>query len=142
MVLADNIRPMEILLVEDSPDDIELTEEALKDTSLVYRLEVVRNGAEATDFLHRRGKYSKASVPDVVLLDLNLPIMDGRAVLDDAKTNELLKRIPIIVITQSTADRDILQSYVQRAESYVVKPIDCDQLSLALRDIRCSHNIV
>lgn len=126
---------VKILLVEDSPDDIELTVEGFKEGNLQHDLSVVEDGIEALDFLRRQGKYMNAPEPDVILLDLNLPRKDGREVLDDIRADRNLKHIPVIVLTASTAERDILQGYL-RANSYIVKPVDMDQFVSALQDLK------
>lgn len=128
-------RLVKILLVEDSPDDIELTVEGFKEGNLRHELSVVEDGIEAIDFLRRQGKYVDASEPDVILLDLNLPRKDGREVLDDIRADQNLKHIPVIVLTTSTAERDILQGYL-RANSYIIKPVDMEQFVSALHDLK------
>ena len=117
-------RPAEILLVEDNPGDIELMREVLADAKLSIHLHVVRDGVEAMDFLRRRGAHAVATRPDLVLLDLNLPKKDGREVLADIKSDEELRVIPVVVLTTSKADEDILRSYRQHVNSYITKPVD------------------
>lgn len=117
-------KPIEILLVEDSPSDAALTIEALKTGKIANRLNHVEDGVEAMDFLRRRGKYADAKRPDLVMLDLNLPRMDGRDVLAEIKTDPDLKIIPIIVLTTSRSDEDILKSYQLNANCYITKPVD------------------
>ena len=117
-------KPIEILLVEDSPSDAALTMEALKEGKIANRLTHVEDGVEAMDFLRQKGKYAKASRPDLIMLDLNLPRKDGREVLAELKNDPELKLIPIIVLTTSRSDKDILQSYRLNANCYITKPVD------------------
>ncbi len=119
--------PIHILLVEDNPGDARLTREALKDGKILHTLEVVPDGIEAMAFLQQRGQYARAPRPDLILLDLNLPRKDGREVLAEIKADEVLKRIPVVVLTTSAAEVDILSSYDLHANCYIVKPVDLDQ---------------
>jgi chemotaxis family two-component system response regulator Rcp1 len=119
--------PIEILLIEDNIGDIRLTEEALKESSLIVNLSVVRDGMEAMNFLRREGDHANALTPDLVLLDLNLPRKDGREVLQEIKTDSSLKRIPVVVLTTSEAESDILATYGFHANCYINKPVDMDQ---------------
>ena len=121
------IRAVEILLVEDSPSDADLTVEALGDGKVVNNLHWVEDGVEALAFLRRQGKYSDAPRPDLILLDLNLPKKDGRQVLAEIKVDPQLKLIPVVVLTTSAAERDILKTYELNANCYVSKPIDLEQ---------------
>ena len=118
---------IEILLVEDNPGDVELTREALATAKISNRLHVVEDGADAIDFLFRRGKFADAPEPDIILLDLNLPTKDGRQVLSEIKTDPNLAKIPIVVLTTSQADEDILRAYQLHANCYITKPIDFNQ---------------
>lgn len=120
-------RPVEILLVEDNPGDVRLTREALKEGKISNNLSVVHDGLEALDFLYRRGAYNQAVRPDIILLDLNLPRMDGRAVLQEVKNDASLRRIPIVVLTTSGAEEDIVRSYDLHVNCYITKPVDIDQ---------------
>ena len=120
-------KPVEVLLVEDNPGDVRLTLEALKDGKVNKHLSVVEDGVEALAFLRREGKYADASRPDLILLDLNLPKKDGREVLAEIKTDEDLKRIPVVVLTTSKAEEDILKTYNLHANCYITKPVDFDQ---------------
>jgi len=129
-------RRLRILLVEDSPGDVRLTEEALCDAPMVERLDVARDGEEAMEFLRGRGAHAGAERPDLVLLDLNLPRKDGREVLEELKGDRELRRIPVVVLTTSAADRDILRSYDLHVNSYVTKPIDLDEFSSVVRSIQ------
>jgi chemotaxis family two-component system response regulator Rcp1 len=128
-------KPIEILLVEDSPSDAALTIEALKAGKIANRLTHVEDGVEAMDFLRRRGKYADAAIPDLIMLDLNLPRMDGRDVLAEIKTDPALKIIPIIVLTTSHADEDILRSYELNANCYITKPVDFDHFIGVVKSI-------
>jgi chemotaxis family two-component system response regulator Rcp1 len=128
-------RPIEILLVEDSPGDVRLTQEALRDAKVHNNLSVVSDGVEALAFLRREGTYAEVSQPDLILLDLNLPKKDGREVLAEIKRDPVLKRIPVVVLTTSEAEQDILESYELHANCYVTKPVDLDQFIRVVRSI-------
>jgi two-component system response regulator len=117
-------QPIEILLVEDNPGDVELTREALRDAKVANRLHVADDGAEAVDFLFRRGKYADVPRPDIILLDLNLPKKDGRQVLAEIKAEPELAKIPIVVLTSSEADEDIHRAYQLHANCYITKPVN------------------
>ena len=123
----DDERSAEVLLVEDNPADIDLTRESLDEARVLCNLHVTRDGVEAMEFLNKEGEYSDAPTPDLVLLDLNLPKKDGREVLEDCKSDEELRRIPVVVLTSSQAEIDIQKAYDLHANSYVVKPVDLDQ---------------
>lgn len=118
--------PIEILLVEDNPADVRLTVEALKDAKMRNNLHVAADGVDAMEFLRRRGAHAKAPRPDLILLDLNLPKMDGREVLKEIKTDDSLKHIPVVVLTTSRAEEDMLRSYHLHANAYVTKPVDLE----------------
>ena len=120
-------RPIEILLVEDSPGDVRLTKEALKDAKMLNRLHVVQDGVEALDFLRRQGKHTGAIRPDLILLDLNLPKKDGREVLAEIKEDVDLRRIPVVILTISKAEEDIFKTYDLHANCYITKPVDLDR---------------
>lgn len=128
-------RPINILLVEDSPGDIRLTREAFREATVPNTLSVVADGVEAMEFLHRRGRYVEAPRPDLILLDLNLPRMDGREVLASIKENTDLATIPVVVLTTSDAETDIQESYSRRANSYLVKPVDVDSFFSQVRSL-------
>ena len=128
-------RPVQILLVEDNPGDIRLTMEALKEGKIANALHVARDGAEALAFLRREGAYADTPRPDVILLDLNLPRMDGRDVLAAVKVDENLRRIPVVVLTTSEAEQDILKAYNLNANCYVTKPLDLDQFIRVIKTI-------
>jgi len=116
----------DILLVEDNPADVDLTQESLEASRILSNLHVTSDGVEAMDFLYQRNEYSDAPEPDLVLLDLNLPRKDGRDVLRECKQDDRLRRIPIVVLTSSEAEADIARAYDLHANSYVVKPVDLD----------------
>ncbi|MEU3706027.1 response regulator [Streptomyces anulatus] len=129
------VQPIEVLLVEDDPGDELMTREAFEDNKIRNTLHVVRDGQEALDFLYRRGPYTEAPRPDLVLLDLNLPKYDGRQVLEQIKGDPELSLIPVVVLTTSSAEEDILRSYKLHANAYVTKPVDLDQFIAAVRQI-------
>ena len=127
--------PIDVLLVEDDPGDELMTREAFEDNKIRNTLHVVRDGQEALDFLYRQGEYTEAPRPDLVLLDLNLPRYDGRQVLERIKTDPELALIPVVVLTTSSAEEDILRSYKLHANAYVTKPVDLEQFIGAVRQI-------
>jgi len=124
MNIKECCKPVEILLVEDSPGDIRLTQEAFKEGKLLNSLHVVNDGVEALAFLRRQGKYAQAPRPELILLDLNLPKKDGREVLAEIKADEDLRRIPVVVLTISEAEEDILKSYNLYANCFITKPVE------------------
>jgi CheY-like chemotaxis protein len=128
-------REIAILLVEDNPGDARLTMEALREAKVHNRLDHVIDGMEALAYLRRQGRYAKATRPDLILLDLNLPRKDGREVLSEIKTDEHLKRIPVVVLTTSQAEEDILRAYNLNANCYVTKPVDLDQFIKVVQTI-------
>jgi len=128
-------KEIEILLVEDSPGDVRLTIEALKDGKIHNHLSVVSDGEEALAFLRQQGPYAKVPRPDLILLDLNLPKKDGREVLREIKQEEDLKRIPVVILTISTAEKDILKAYDLHANCYISKPVDFDQFTNVVKSI-------
>ena len=128
-------KALDILLVEDNPADVRLTQEACHEGKILNNLMVARDGVEAMDFLHRRGKYAGAVRPDLILLDLNLPRKDGREVLAEIKSDPALMRIPVVVLTTSRAEMDIIKSYNLHANCYVVKPVDLDQFVNVVKSI-------
>ncbi|MEU4083197.1 response regulator [Streptomyces aureus] len=127
--------PIDVLLVEDDPGDELMTREAFEDNKIGNTLHVVRDGEEALDFLYRRGAHTEAPRPDLILLDLNLPKYDGRQVLEKIKSDPSLSHIPVVVLTTSAAEEDILRSYKLHANAYVTKPVDLDQFIAAVRQI-------
>jgi len=128
-------RPVEILLVEDNPGDVRLTVEAFNEGKVRNNLSVVADGVEALAFLRREGKYADAARPDLILLDLNLPKKDGREVLAEIKEDPNLRRIPVVVLTTSQEEKDILQAYDLRTNAYITKPVDLDQFLTVVRSI-------
>ncbi|MBD2892132.1 Response regulator rcp1 [Actinomadura sp. RB99] len=128
-------QPITVLLVEDDPGDELMTREAFEHNKVGNALHVVRDGAEALDYLYRRGDHAAAPRPDLILLDLNLPKRDGREVLEEIKSHPDLAAIPVVVLTTSSAEEDILRSYRLHANAYVTKPVDFDQFINAIRQI-------
>jgi len=133
-MIASDVRVINVLLVEDDPGDVLMTREAFEEY-LNNRLDVVNDGAEAIAYLRREGEYADAPRPDLILLDLNLPRRDGREVLAEVKADESLRHIPVIVLTTSQADEDVLRSYQLHANAYVTKPVDFDGFIEAIRQI-------
>jgi CheY-like chemotaxis protein len=129
-------RLIEILLVEDSPGDILIAREALSEAKLLNTIHVAEDGVEAMDFLHKRGKFASAPTPDLVMLDLNLPRKSGREVLAEIKADNNLKKIPVVVLTTSSAEEDILKSYNLHANCYVVKPVEFESFVQAVQSIK------
>jgi two-component system, chemotaxis family, response regulator Rcp1 len=129
------VRPLEILLVEDSPSDTELTVEALKEAKVHNHLSVVEDGVQALEFLRRQGLFAQAPRPDLIMLDLNLPRKDGREVLAEIKADEQLKTIPVVVLTTSRAEQDVLRAYELHANCYVTKPVGFEQFLEVVRSI-------
>jgi len=127
--------PIEILLIEDNPGDVDLAREALADGKINNRLQVIEDGETALAFLHRRGAFADAILPDLIILDLNLPRKDGRQVLAEIKADERLKRIPVVVLTSSQEEQDVLKSYNLHANCYITKPIDLDQFIKVVKSI-------
>ena len=128
-------RPIEILLVEDNPGDVRLTVEGLKESKVRNNLHVARDGVEAMEFLRREGPHTGAVRPDLILLDLNLPRMDGREVLLEIKSDAKLKTIPVVVLTTSRAEHDVLRSYELQANCYITKPVDLEQFITVVKSI-------
>ncbi|OGW54316.1 MAG: response regulator [Nitrospirae bacterium RBG_13_43_8] len=128
-------KPIEILLVEDNPGDVRLIREALKEGKVRNTLHVVYDGVEAITFLRKQGEYSGMPRPDLILLDLNLPKKDGREVLAEIKADEDLKRIPVVVLTTSQSEIDILKSYNLHANCYITKPVDLEQFLEVVKSI-------
>ena len=122
-----------ILLVDDDPGDVRLTMEALRESKLYIECNVASDGIEAMDFLHRDGEHVSAQRPDLILLDLNMPRKDGREVLAEIKADPELKRIPVVMLTTSQADRDVLMAYNLGVNCYITKPVDFDQLAKVVR---------
>jgi len=135
MVVPELVRPIEILLVEDNPGDVRLTVEALKEAKVLNHLTVLKDGIEALALLRRQGQYAAAPRPHLILLDLNLPKKDGREVLAEIKGDETLRRIPVVVLTTSQDEQDVLKSYHLHANCYVTKPVDLEQFIRVVRSI-------
>ena len=127
--------PIEVLLVEDSPGDVRLTQEALREANRAVHLHVASDGVEAMAFLRREGSYAQVPRPDLILLDLNLPRMDGREVLAQIKSDESLKTIPTIILTTSEAEADILKSYQLQANCFLSKPVQLDDFENLVKSI-------
>jgi len=125
--MENDTRSIEILLVEDNPGDARLTIEAMREAKMRNRMHVVEDGVEAMAFLRRQGRYGEAPRPDLILLDLNLPRKDGREVLAEVKADPALKRIPVVILTTSRAEEDVLRAYDLHANCYVTKPVDLAQ---------------
>lgn len=132
---AEHSRPIDVLLVEDDPGDVLMTQEAFGDNRLDNILHVVSDGVEALEFLRKQGAHADAPTPDLVLLDLNLPRMSGREVLDAVKNDPALRMIPIVVLTTSSDHDDVLSSYDMHANAYVTKPLDFEHFLTAVRNI-------
>jgi chemotaxis family two-component system response regulator Rcp1 len=132
---GEPLRPIEILLVEDSPGDARLTQEAFREARVLNELHLVPDGVEAMRYLRQEDEYAGRSRPDLILLDLNLPRMDGRQVLREVKADQELKRIPVVVLTVSRDERDVLQAYDLHANAYVEKPVDFAKFIEAVQSI-------
>jgi chemotaxis family two-component system response regulator Rcp1 len=126
---------VEILLVEDNPGDVRLTQEVLKEGKIRNRLNVVGDGVEALEYLRKQGRFADAKTQDIVLLDLNLPRMSGREVLEAMKADPELRRIPVVVLTTSSAEKDVLAAYDLHANCYITKPVDLTQFESVIRTI-------
>jgi two-component system, chemotaxis family, response regulator Rcp1 len=127
--------PVEILLVEDNPGDVRLTKEALKEGKVYSNLHWAKDGVEALEFLRKQGKFAGSPRPDIILLDLNLPKKDGREVLSEIKNDDDLKRIPVVILTTSKAEEDVLRSYQLHANCYVTKPVDLEKFIVVVQSI-------
>jgi len=136
--MTNNPQPkiIDILLVEDSPTDVLIAREALTEARLLNTIHVAEDGVEALEFLRRQGRFANAPRPDLILLDLNLPRKNGREVLAEIKADEALKSIPVVVLTTSSAEEDIIRSYKLHANCYVVKPVEFDNFVKAVQSIR------
>ena len=128
-------KPIEILLVEDNPGDVRLTREALKEGKVLNNLQVTQDGIEALAYLRHEGKYANEVRPDIVLLDLNLPKKDGREVLAEIKADPNLRRIPVVILTTSKAEEDIIKTYDLHANCYITKPVDLDQFITVVKSV-------
>ncbi|WP_151635875.1 response regulator [Noviherbaspirillum aerium] len=136
MAVLKPLHPIEILLVEDSPGDVRLTREALKDAKITNTLHVIEDGVLALDFLYKRPPFENAPRPDLILLDLNLPRKNGREVLAEIKSNDSLKSVPVVVLTTSSAEEDVLRAYNLHANCYITKPVDFNQFTTVVRTIK------
>ena len=132
---TDHTPPVEILLVEDNPGDVRLTREALREGKVYSNLHWAKDGVEALEFLRHEGAHRASPRPDIILLDLNLPKKDGREVLSVIKNDDRLKHIPVVVLTTSKAEEDILRSYELHANCYVTKPVDLDKFIMVVKSI-------
>ncbi len=135
MIDANPLKPVEILLVEDNPVDIRMTQEAFRDYKVANNLHAVTDGELGMDFLYHRGEYKDAPRPDLILLDLNLPKKNGREILDEVKADDNLRSIPIVILTTSELDEDIMGSYCHQANAFITKPIDFDDFVTMMRTI-------
>ncbi len=133
--MLNNMNPVNLLLIEDNPGDIKLIQETLKENRFLTELTVITDGEEALNFLKRRGEYEFEPHPDLILLDLNLPKLNGQEILAEIKKDEELKRIPVIVLTSSTEENDIYKSYNLNANCYISKPVDLDNFIKVIRSI-------
>ena len=128
-------KPIEILLVEDNPGDVRLTMELLKESKIRNHIDAVNDGIEAMAYLRKEAKFSGAPRPDLILLDLNMPRKDGREVLAEIKQDPDLKRIPVVILTTSSAEQDIVRSYNDHANAYITKPVDLDQFAKVVKSV-------
>jgi CheY-like chemotaxis protein len=135
MSVPEHVEVIDVLLVEDDPGDVLLIREAFKDNKVHNRLHVVSDGVEAIAFLRKQGENGQSPTPDLILLDLNLPRMDGREVLAEIKADEDLRQIPVVVLTTSKAEEDVLRSYKLHANAYVTKPVDFERFIEVVRQI-------
>ena len=135
MIRHEEAPPVEILLVEDNPGDYRLTQEALREGKVYNNLHWAQDGVEALEFLHQRGKYAGVPRPDIVLLDLNLPKKDGREVLSEMKGDAALRTIPVVILTTSQAEEDVVRSYDLHANCYVTKPVDLEKFIVVVQSI-------
>ena len=135
MTETEMMRPIEILLVEDSPGDVRLTQVGFRNARILNNMHVAADGVEAMAFLRRTGKYAASPRPDLILLDLNLPKKDGREVLAEIKVDPDLKQIPVVIMTTSSAEEDILKTYNLHVNAYVTKPIDLDKFMQMIKSI-------
>ena len=135
MGFKNKMRPVEILLIDDNPGDVRLTREALKEGKLINNLHVVEDGIEALACLRKQGKFKNEPLPDLILLDLNLPIKDGRELLTEIKEDQHFKLIPVVVLTTSIAEADIIKSYESHANCYITKPVYMNQFIKIVKSI-------
>ena len=135
MMFSKRIRPVEILLVEDNPGDVRLTKEAIKEAKIINNLNVVEDGVEALAYLRKKGKFKDANRPDIIFLDLNLPKKNGREVLAEIKQDINLKQIPVVILTVSKAEEDIIKTYELHANCFITKPVDMDQFIKVVKSL-------
>jgi CheY-like chemotaxis protein len=135
MTVESQLQAVDILLVEDNAGDIRLTQEVLKESKVHNNLMIAHNGVETLDCLRKKGKYAGCARPDLILLDLNLPVMDGREVLAQIKDDINFRRIPVVILTTSKAEEDILKTYNLHANCYVAKPVDLDQFVRVVKSL-------
>lgn len=135
MSLGNGLKAVEILLIEDNPGDVRLTIEALKECKILNNLHVAVDGIEAMSYLNREGKFKDDSRPDLIILDLNLPKKDGREVLREIKEDDSLKKIPVVILTTSEAEQDILKSYELHANCYITKPVSMNQFIKIVKSV-------
>ena len=128
-------RPIEILLVEDNAGDVRLTQEALSESKVWNSLHVARDGLQAMAYLRREGEHANAARPDLILLDLNLPGKDGREILEEVKSDDRLKHIPVVILTSSAAEEDVVRTYASHANCYITKPVGFDQFTRVVRSV-------
>ena len=133
--MKDQVIPIHIMLVEDNPGDVRLTQEALRESKVLNKLTVASDGVEALEILRSGTKGTMSVSPDIILLDLNLPRKDGREVLKEIKEDPLLRRIPVVILTTSEAEQDVLRAYDLHANCYIVKPVDLEQFMKVIRTI-------
>jgi len=136
MKFGEKIRPVEILLVEDNPGDVRLTKEAIKEAKIINNLNVVEDGVEALAYLRKKEKFKDATRPDLILLDLNLPKKNGREVLAEIKQDVKLKQIPVVILTVSKAEEDIIKTYELHANCFITKPVDMDQFIKVVKSLK------
>ena len=129
------MKPVEILLIEDNAGDIRLTIDALKEGRVLNHINIVKDGEEAMDYLKKQGKYLESLVPDIILLDLNLPKMNGLQVLQEIKNSAVLKKIPVVILTSSAADEDVINAYDNHVNCYIRKPVDLDSFMEVIKKI-------
>jgi chemotaxis family two-component system response regulator Rcp1 len=134
-MIEATIKPVEILLVEDNPGDVFLTKNAFSETKIKNNISVAKDGEEAMDYLHKRNGFENAITPDLLLLDINMPKKDGREVLEEIKADEVLRHIPVVIMTSSKAEKDVIKTYDLHANSYIIKPVDLKQFSEAVNAI-------
>jgi len=134
MIFRESGKPIDILLVEDNPGDVRLTQEAFKEGKMRNNFFVVRDGVEALDFLFKKGEFNNVPRPDIILLDLNLPKKDGQEVLEVIKADENLRQIPVVILTTSKAEEDILKTYNLHANCFITKPVELEEFMRVVKN--------